>query len=211
MNIYFSIFTQQKMTLYSIKKCYLVHLTLVSCDLQVDLFSLQGQQLLLLLQELSSHSLSLVLGCLRLANKGRVDENLGGLVVGSFFRRSHRPGGVDGLDLVVQLVELVVGEHVVLVAPRLPQLVQHCSDLLINCLEDVTEVGDQVLLEQFIVRSTNVLTDGVHEVHQGQQLVCLHLLDSVLNDLGDHGRMFDLLLGDLCQGVDDDFIVEGER
>ena len=66
-NIYFSIFTQHQMTQYSIKECYLVHLTLVSGDLLVNLFPLQGQQLLLLLQQFCSHSLGLVLGCLHLS------------------------------------------------------------------------------------------------------------------------------------------------
>ena len=75
----------------------------------------------------------------------------------------------------------------------------------------MTEVGDKILLEQLVVGATNVLTDRVHEVHEGQHLVRLDLLDPLLDNFGNNGGMLDLLLGDLCEGVDDDFVVECER
>ena len=68
MNVYFSIFTHYQMTLYSIKKCYLIHLTFERGNLMVDLLSLQGKELLLLLQQLGSHSLSLILRGLHLGH-----------------------------------------------------------------------------------------------------------------------------------------------
>ena len=68
-----------------------------------------------------------------LANKGRIDENLGRLTVGSLLWGNNGPCMVDTLNLVVQLEQLLVCEHMVLVTPRLPQLVQHGSDL--RCLD----------------------------------------------------------------------------
>ena len=56
------------MTFYSIKKCYLIHLTFERGNLMVDLLSLQGKELLLLLQQLGSHSLSLILRGLHLGH-----------------------------------------------------------------------------------------------------------------------------------------------
>ena len=63
------------------------------------------------------------------AHKMGVDVNLGLGWSGAPLGRDHWPGGVDGLDLEVELVELVVGEDVVSVPPSSSQLVQQRSDL----------------------------------------------------------------------------------
>lgn len=63
------------------------------------------------------------------AHKMGVDVNLGLGWSGASLWRDHGPGGVDGLDLEVELVELVVGEDVVSVPPSGSQLVQQRSDL----------------------------------------------------------------------------------
>ena len=83
--------------------------------------------------------------------------------------------------------------------------------LFINRLKDVAEVGDKVLLEQFIVGTTDVLTDGVDKVHQGEHAIWLDLLEPLLDDSGHHLRMLHLLLGDFCEGVYHNLVVEGER
>lgn len=64
-----------------------------------------------------------------LANKVWIDVNLGLRGSGSPLGSDHGPGGVDGLDLEVELVELVVGEDVISVPPSGSQLVQQRPDL----------------------------------------------------------------------------------
>ena len=57
--------------------------------------------------------------------------NLGWLSSGEQFplRRDHRPGGIDLVNLEVQLAEPVVGEHVISVSPGGSQLREQRTDL----------------------------------------------------------------------------------
>ena len=65
-----------------------------------------------------------------LSHKVGIDVNLGGLGSSwSSFGRDHGPGGVDLVNLEVELVELVVGEDVVPVPPSGSQLIEQCPDL----------------------------------------------------------------------------------
>ena len=50
-------------------------------------------------------------------------------LVGGRLGGGHWPGGINGLDLLVQLVELDVSEHMVPLPPGQPQLVQQTSHL----------------------------------------------------------------------------------
>ena len=64
-----------------------------------------------------------------LPNKGRIDVDLVCLDVGlrsgwSVLDGNDGPGGVDGVHLGVQLVQLDVSEHMVALPPGHPQLVQ---------------------------------------------------------------------------------------
>ena len=103
-------------------------------------------------------------------------------------------------------------------------------------LEDEGEVGHEPLLEELLVGAAVVLAYRVNQVHQGQHLVGGHLrtnrwsnvssplqhflvpllvllthLPEALLDTGhDHGGVLGVLLGDLRQGVEDYFVVEGE-
>ena len=42
-------------------------------------------------------------------------------------------------------------------------------------LEDVGEVGHEVVVEHLLVGAAVVLADGVDQVHEGEHLVCRHL------------------------------------
>ena len=82
--------------------------------------------------------------------------------------------------------------------------------LLIHMLEHVAEVRDQVLLEQLDVGRTNVLADGVDEAHDGEHSIWLHLLQSLLDDSTDDLSMSNIFLGDISEGVNDNFVVKSE-
>ena len=65
-----------------------------------------------------------------LSHKVRIDMNLGGLSrSGSPLGCDHGPGGVDLVNLEVQLVKLVVSEHVISVSPSSSQLIEQSTDL----------------------------------------------------------------------------------
>ena len=119
----------------------------------------------------------------------------------------HWPGLVNVPDLQVKLVESLLTEDL---PPSDSELVQLLPDLCVGSLKHKAEPQNKILFEKLVVRTSNVLTDGVYQVHYREHELWLDPRQPGPDHRGHHCGKVNLLLGHLGQGFDQDSVVIGE-